>query len=458
GPDGTAADTPVRWVVNRLETDYQWYSLYGSWNWEATTTRTRVAAGDITLASSGPTRVTAPVTWGNYEIVAETTGDTYAASSREFYAGWYVPVDATETPDTLELSLDKPAYRPGETARLRLVPRSDGVALVTVVSNRLIGQKAVPVKAGGTLIDLPVTDAWGAGAYVTASVVRPLQGEPSRLPARALGLSYAPVAPGERKLTASFEGPDTSDPRSTLPVALKVDGVKPGETAWATIAAVDVGILNLTGFTPPDPDGYYFGQRRLGMGIRDVYGRLIDGRNGAMGTVRSGGDAGTGMRIQAPPPTEELVAYFSGPLEVGPDGYARTGFRMPSFNGTVKLMAVVWSKTGVGEAQKDVLVRDPVVVTASVPRFLSPGDSSRLLLEIVHASGPSGRMGLDISSDGLTLGAGPSGVDLKDLGKTAVAIPVTAGPDEGNGTIRIALTTPDGRRLVKTLAIPVRSN
>jgi uncharacterized protein YfaS (alpha-2-macroglobulin family) len=458
GPDGAATGADVHWTINRLETNYQWYSLYGNWNWEVTTTRSRVAAGDVTLSATGPTRISAPVAWGNYEIVVETAGDTYAASSQEFYAGWYVPVDATETPDTLELSLDKPAYRPGDTATVRLVPRAAGVALVTVVSNHLIDQKAVPVKEGENLVTLPVTDAWGAGAYVTVSVIRPLSGPPSRLPARALGLSYAPVDPGERKLAASFEVPDTSDPRAPLPVALKVDGAKPGETVFATIAAVDVGILNLTGFTPPDPEGWYFGQRRLGMGIRDVYGRLIDGRNGAMGTVRSGGDAGSGLRTKAPPPTEELVAYFSGPVQVGPDGYARTEFQMPSFNGTVKLMAVVWSKTAVGQASRDVLVRDPVVVTASVPRFLSPGDSSRLLLEIVHATGPSGRMGLDVTADGLTLGSGPSGVDLRDLGKASVSIPVTAGQDEGDETIRVALTTPDGRQLVKTLTVPVRSN
>ncbi|MCB2123077.1 MAG: alpha-2-macroglobulin family protein, partial [Rhodobacteraceae bacterium] len=223
------------------------------------------------------------------------------------------------------------------------------------------------------------------------------------------------------------------------------------------IAAVDVGILNLTGFKAPDPESHYFSQKRLGMAIRDVYGRLIDGQNGAMGQVRSGGDAGT-ARLQAPPPTEELVAYFSGPLTVGADGYARTEFTLPSFNGTVRLMAVAWSKSAVGKAEREVLVRDPVVVTASLPRFLAPGDESTLRLEIVHASGPAGRMGLDVSGKGLTLGAAPSGLDLADGGKTVLAVPVTAPSGEGDATVRIALTTPDGRQLVKSLALPVRAN
>ena len=43
-----------------------------------------------------------------------------AATSMEFYAGWYAPADASATPDTLELSLDKPAYKSGDTATLRL--------------------------------------------------------------------------------------------------------------------------------------------------------------------------------------------------------------------------------------------------------------------------------------------------------------------------------------------------
>ncbi len=98
---------------------------------------------------------------------------------------------------------------------------------------------------------------------------------------------------------------------------IKVDGLAEGDTAYATIAAVDVGILNLTRFKAPDPSDYYFGQRKLGVGIRDVYGRLIDGLNGAEGQVRSGGDAGAKPRLQAPPPTEELVAYFTGPVTGG---------------------------------------------------------------------------------------------------------------------------------------------
>ncbi len=456
GPDLAPTAMPAKWTLTRIETKYQWYQSFGNWNWEPVISRAVVSEGDILLAD-GPVEIAAPVQWGEYELLVERSDGQVAATSTTFYAGWYAPADVSATPDTLELSLDRDAYKPGDTAMLRVVPRAAGTALISVLSNRLIAMQAVEVKEGENLIPMPVTDDWGTGVYVTVQVLRPMDMAAGRNPARALGLTHATIDPGTRALKATIETAAEAAPRGPMEVVVKVAGVLPGDTAYATIAAVDVGILNLTSFRSPDPQGHYFGQRKLGVGIRDIYGRLIDGLNGAEGVVRSGGDAGAQARLQAPPPTEELVSYFTGPLQVGADGYVRTSFDLPSFNGTVKVMAVVWSKRGVGQAEAEVLVRDPVVVTASLPRFMAPGDTSRLLLEIVHATGPSGRMSLDVSSAGLTLGAVPSGFDLGDKAKVVYAVPVTA-QTAGVQTIEVALVTPDGKQLKKTLTIPVQVN
>ncbi|MFE3838053.1 alpha-2-macroglobulin family protein [Pseudogemmobacter sonorensis] len=456
GPDLAPEAFDTRWELTRIRTDYQWYQNWGSWFWEPVTTRSRIAEGTARLGE-GPVEIAASVEWGQYELRVTRADGTAAESSTTFWAGWYAPADVTSSPDTLELSLDKPAYAPGETARLRVVPRASGTALVTVLSNRLVAMQAVEVTEGENLIELEVTEDWGAGVYVTASVIRPMDAGAGRNPTRAMGLAHARIDPGARALSAVVEVAAESAPRAPLDIAVKVDGVAAGDTAFVTIAAVDQGILNLTGFTAPDPSDHYFGQRKLGVGIRDVYGRLIDGLNGAMGEVRSGGDAGAQARLQAPPPTEELVAWFSGPVEVGTDGYARASFDLPAFNGSVKVMAVAWSKTGVGQAEADVLVRDPVVVTASLPRFMAPGDESRLLLELVHATGPAGEIGLDAVSEGVSVGAAPGGIVLAEGGRAVIELPVVA-REPGLHRVTVTLTTPDGRTLDKVLNLPVQLN
>ena len=70
------------------------------------------------------------------------------------------------------------------------------------------------------------------------------------------------------------------------------------------VAAVDVGILNLTNYKAPDPEAWFFGQRQLGLELRDLYGRLIDGSLGATGKLRTGGD-GAQMPTQRQPADRE---------------------------------------------------------------------------------------------------------------------------------------------------------
>jgi uncharacterized protein YfaS (alpha-2-macroglobulin family) len=319
GTDSRPMAMQVRWTLNKVETRYQWYQLFGNWEWEPTTRRTRIDTGEVQLGNA-PMTLSAPTEWGQYELVVERLGGTYASSSVSFSSGWYGGDGATDTPDRLEMSLDATDYNIGDTAQLRLVPDADGVALITVLSNQVIERKVVAVTAGENLIPMKVTADWGSGAYVTASVLRAMDVDAGQNPSRALGLAHATVRPGQKELSVSFDVADVVDGQAgTMRAAVQVEGVQSGDTAYVTLAAVDVGILNLTGFEAPDATDHYFGQRRLGVEMRDVYGRLIDGLNGALGSVRSGGDAAASAQIQSPPPTEKLMAFFSGPITVGPD-------------------------------------------------------------------------------------------------------------------------------------------
>lgn len=447
GPEGAALDGVLEWELSKVNTRYQWFSMDGRWNWEPVTDRTRIDAGTVTL-EGGPARLALPVDWGQFELRVTRAGPEFASASIPFAAGWYAADTSRDTPDMLPVALDAAEYAPGDVARLRIDAPEAGMALVSVLSDRVIHTQLVAVE-GTQVIDLPVTEDWGAGAYVTASLIRPA-GSADAMPARSLGLAHASVSPGTRALNAVLQAPLEATPRERLEVVLDLPDHTDGP-AYATLAAVDLGILTLTGFEAPDPMGHFFGQRALGVAIRDIYGRLIDARAGAMGQVRSGGDAGASSRA-GPAPTEDLLAFFQGPIALE-NGRAEIGFDLPAFNGTVRLMAVVWSDHGVGQASADVLVRDPVVVQPSLPRFLSPGDTSRLRLELTHATGPAGEMALDVTGHGL--GAVPATVTLAEGGRAVLDIPLA--PDAvGTHVYSVALTTPDGRILTRDLRLSVQ--
>lgn len=466
GPDLAPVKTPVRWVLNKVETDYQWYALGGSWNWEPVTRRTKVAEGVVDSAAD-PVALAGDVEWGQYEMIAEPASGAGGGASMLFWAGWGASGGGQDTPDRLTVTLDKPGYAIGDTVVATVDAPAEGTGLVSVLSNRVVSLKAVPLSKGQNRIELPVGEDWGAGAYVTVSAIRPVAGiaPGDRTPVRALGLAYAAVDPGARKLAATLSVPAQARPRGDLAVDLAVTGAAPGQTVMATVAAVDQGILNLTGFTPPDPLDHYFGQRRLGVGLRDLYGRLILPSGAPDGAIRSGGDAQMSMNREAPPPTEKLMSWFSGPVTLDAEGKARLTVPVPDFNGEVRVMAVVWTDSAIGQADTSATVRDPVVATVTAPRFLAPGDTATVQLRLTQADGPAGAVGIAVSdkgdvalAPGALTGTKDGQVTLAEKAEAEVSLPVTAGDGEGTGRLSIALTLPDGGTATKDIAIPVVLN
>jgi uncharacterized protein YfaS (alpha-2-macroglobulin family) len=109
-------------------------------------------------------------------------------------------------------------------------------------------------------------------------------------------------------------------------------------------------------------------------------------------------------------------------------------------------MAVAWSKSRVGHAAKDVVVRDPVVVQTTLPRFLHVGDQSRLHLAIDNVEGEAGDYVVDLDVHGpLTVPAAQlrANVKIAKKGKAQIVADIT-GVGVGTGTIDARLTGPGG--------------
>lgn len=452
-PEGDAvAKSGIDWTISRVETNYQWYRSGSTWQWEGITTTREVATGTAETPDGGPVTIGANVDWGLYRVEV-SSGDT--SSSYEFYAGYYYADTGSDTPDTLQVALDKPAYKVGDTANLKLDPQFAGTALVMVIDNRVIAMQAVDVPEGGTTVPLEVTEEWGPGAYVTAVLYRPSDAGEKRMPSRALGLAFADVDPGDRQLDVKLDLPKETLPRQSFTTTVDLGNLAAGETAYVAVAAVDLGILNLTNFKVPDPDGWYFGQRQLGMDIRDLYGSLIDPTQGMAGAMRSGGDGGS-SRTGTPPATSVLVALHSGIVEVDENGKATVTFDMPDFSGTVRVMAMAWTESAVGHASADVIVRDPVVVTLSPPRFLRVGDESRLLVEINNVAGVAGSYGITLNTgEGIATPEESGDIELGEGDRTSLNLALN-GMQIGDWPVVLTITAPDGTEQKKELLLGVR--
>jgi len=453
-PDGKAvARRGLRYELFRIETRYQWYRRDGVWDYEPIKQTARVADGALDVAADKPGRIAAPVSVGRYRLDVSDADGT--VTSVPFEAGYYADAGA-DTPDMLEMALDKAEYRAGDTMAVSVEARAAGELTLDVIGDRLLTTVRAAVKPGANRVPLTVGRDWGNGAYVLATLRRPLDAAAQRMPGRAIGVQWFSIDRKARTLAVNLNLPQAIRPNGALHIPAEVSGLAPGEEARIVVAAVDVGILNLTNYKPPAPDDYFLGQRALSAEVRDLYGQLIDGMQGTRGQIRSGGDV-AGPELQGSPPAQAPLALYSGIVTVGADGKADIAFDIPDFAGTARVMAVAWSKDKVGRAAGDVVIRDPVVVTATLPRFLLAGDHSAVQLDIDNVEGPAGDYKLSVTTDGpATAEGGARTLPLAAKQRLSLSVPLAAAAGVGTAHVTVRVEGPGGFALERAYALGVK--
>src|SRR5947209_16400036 len=63
-------------------------------------------------------------------------------------------------------------------------------------------------------------------------------------------------------------------------------------------------------------------------------------------------------------------------------------------------MSVAWSAKKLGRATVDVTVRDPVVLTATLPRFLLSGDHGTMRFDLDNVEGKPGDYSINVKTSG----------------------------------------------------------
>ena len=431
----------LQWELVKVDKYYQWYNQNGYWRYEPVTYSNRVAKGQVETLEDNAVPIEVPVERGHYRL--EIVSPTYSqlAANVDFTVDWYGAKDA-DTPDVLEIASDKATYAVGDKLTVRVKPKAKGRTLVAIMNETVLAVKEAPFGSEGGEVVFDVEEKWGAGAYAIAMHYHELNEQNAQMPGRAIGVKWIKLDEAPRRLQVAIQAPAHLSANKAVTLPVQVTGLSAGEKAYVVVAAVDEGILSLTGYQSPEPQKHYYGQRRLASEIRDIYGHLINGMGGVVGRVRSGGDAG-GLALQGAPNTIKPVALYSGIVEIDQNGRAEVAFEIPQFNGALRVMSVAWSKGKLGSSSQKLIVRDPVVVLASTPLFMTKGDVSNLFLSIDNVDGPEGTYKLQVASKD-----GKLGFDTKQMAaplsllkgqRVNVALSMKA-KELGSSQIKLSLT------------------
>jgi uncharacterized protein YfaS (alpha-2-macroglobulin family) len=308
-----------------------------------------------------------------------------------------------------------------------------------VHGDRTLWQTQMPVTKSGVDVTIPIASNWNRhDLYVSVTVLRAGNAKASVSPKRSFGILPLPLDRESRRLQLKLEAPEKTRPSQTVKVILRTKNAK-GPVTF-TLAAVDVGVLQMTRFKTPDIHHGFFGQRRFSGEIKDVFGRVMDLPRGGLATAKYGGDADLTKGGDMPQSNVQILSYFTGALKTDANGNASISIPLPEFNGRVRLMAIAYTDDAYGSIDKEMEIASPVVTEVSMPRFLAPGDRSLLTVDLHNRSGSDQNLSLQIkSNDVVQLLDAPTQLSLRKDEKKVLRLPLTA-ITTGQGSITVTVS------------------
>lgn len=323
---------------------------------------------------------------GEYEVRLYLPG-AKSFVSRQFYAYSWGSTESSafevNQEGQVDITFDKPSYRPGETAKVLFKTPFAGKLIVAIERDKVYQRFVLKTDGRSASLEIKAEGNFMPNVYVSATLIRPSaeQGMPL-----TVAHGYAPFKvedPGN-KLPVSIEIPAST--RSSRKQMIKVK-TKAESGIQMTIAVVDEGILQIRNTANPDPYGYFYRKRALEVTSYDVYSRLLPEYLSTKSSVA--GDANSELEKRANPmanPRIKLVSFWSGILTTNGNGEAQYEVDLPQFSGDLRVVAVAYKDKRFGMAAKNMKVADPLVVSTSLPRFISPGDTVEVSVTVTNTT------------------------------------------------------------------------
>jgi len=374
---------------------------------------------------------------GEYEIRISSDAGSESYVTQYFYAYGSSSTNynsfQVSKEGNIDIKSDKNNYKPGETANILFTCPFDGKMVVTVEQNEVLEKYYVETDHKAASLKIPISKGDLPGMYVCATLIRNLSDNSIPLTV-ARGFQPIKVDEPDNKLDVKILAADNS--RSKVDQTVTVKTLPNSEV---TIGAVDEGTLLITNFKTPDPYAYFYAMRALEVKTYDLYPLVLP----ELSFISSmAGDAAMEGRL---PPSKgkrvHPVAYWSGPLKANGSGECSFTFHIPDFSGSIRLEAVAYKGEKFGSNEKNMIVADPIVISTSLPRFMSPDDENQLNVILTNTTGTNANAVATVNVGGplKITGSATQTIQIPAHSERTVTYDLTALPGLDAGTLNIAV-------------------
>ena len=374
---------------------------------------------------------------GDFEVRVYRPGaNVYVSKSFYSYGNWGNSNSTFEVNNEghVDIQTDKQSYEAGENVRLLFKAPFSGRMLVTLETDHIISHQYVDVQKRTAELNLPLNSECVPNVYVTATLIKPH--EVSDIPLTvAHGFQNIKVEEKSRKIPIEITAQSTV--RSRTHQIVKVKAI-PG--SYVTLAAVDNGVLQVNDYKTPDPYSYYYQKRALQVNAFDMYPLLFPELRARLSSTGGDGDLSLDKRLNPMPAKRiKIMSYWSGLKKANGDGYAEFEYDIPQFSGEVRLMAVAFKDEKFGSAEIATKVADPIVLSSSLPRFITPGDTVLVPVTITNTSNrvANGKASIQINGGAKVISGNSQSISVNPGAETNASFEIVSNPVIGVANIKV---------------------
>ena len=312
------------------------------------------------------------------KVIDPETGHSTGQAFYVTYKGWWD--NGGENPggaEMLTFSTDKKIYQIGEKIKVNIPSSKQGRTLVSIESgSKILKTFWLSMEDGQTNFEIEATEEMTPNVFFNLTLIQPHGNVKNDLPIRLYGIQGVSVENKESHLNPVITMPNILKPEKKFTVSVSE---KTGKKMTYVLAVVDDGLLDLTRFKTPNPWQHFYAKEALSIKTWDMYKYVIGAFTGKMsGLLALGGDEYLNKSAGAKANRFKPVVKFIGPFELSTKGYNKHSINMPNYVGSVRIMVIAKSGSSYGSADKTTVVKMPLMVLATLPRVVGPGEKVAL--------------------------------------------------------------------------------
>ena len=383
------------------------------------------------------------VEWGTYFIQLTDTESGHSSACMAYFDNndWNERnPNGSDKSMLLALETDKESYTPGEDITVRFPSTSESRAVVTVeASGGILEHYEIECQAKQTAFTFKASANMQPNIYVSVTLLNPYASTKHDLPIRLYGVIPIKVQAADSRLTPRIETVESVRPDTKCSITVSEQH---GFPMTFTLGVVDEGLLELTNFKTPSPWDAFFAKEALGMRTWDIYNYVLGAYGGKIDQIFSiGGDDALNRGPKAIVNRFKPVVRFMGPYTLKANEKRTLSFTMPEYIGKVRCMVIAGNAHQYGCAQKDIFVRQPLMVLGTLPRKLAPDDEIWLPATVFAMKKDLGKVNvsLEVNDAFCVIGKQIQEVNFSKEGNKVVWFRIKANRQLEEGRVRITV-------------------